>query len=77
MNTTRLPRRAQHVSSTAFLRSVDAESDDPGMRRQVVFRAAIEIAEVLARAGRIAVIERELGVEYRLDCDLLMGPPPR
>lgn len=67
----------QRISCAAFLPRIGADDDDPAMRRRVVFNAAIEIAELLAKNNRITIVEvsdgRGQGVEYRLLCHVLMG----
>lgn len=68
----REPRRTEHISARGFV--LASATEDPTMRREVVFNAALEIAERLARAGRIQTWHSGAGMEYRLDCDLVIGP---
>lgn len=73
-------RDRQHIFCTAFLPSGADDETDPTVRRRVVFNAAIQIAELLAKNGRIAVTtvsdERGEGIEYQLRCDVVMNRDP-
>ena len=69
----REPRRTERITAHGFVQ-LSAAADPESMEREIVFNAALEIAERLAKAGRIESWACAEGMEYRLDCDLVIAP---